>query len=54
MADIITRPFVLDYLKESELSSLESDLQTLGLRMMTIALDETAEGRTVGDLEKEG
>ncbi len=53
MADIITRPFALDYLEESELSALDKDLNNLGLRMLTLSLDETARGRTVGDLEKE-
>jgi voltage-gated potassium channel len=53
MADIITRPFALDYLQDSELSALDKDLQKLGLQMLTLALDETAQGRTVGDLEKE-
>lgn len=53
MSDIVTRPLVLDFLGESEMLSLDNDLQALGLTMMTLILDETAEGRTVGDLERE-
>jgi len=53
MADIITRPLVLDFLGESEMLSLDNDLQALGLCMMTLVLDETAAGRTVADLERE-
>lgn len=53
MADMITRPAVVDYLTGEDKAGLDSDLQGLGLTMLTLPLDESAEGHTVGDLEQE-
>ncbi len=52
IADMVTRPEVLDYLREGELGGLDSDLQALGLALRTLALDASAQGRDVGALER--
>lgn len=52
MADMVTRPEVLDYLKTGALSGLDADLGALGVSMRSLSLDESAEGRVVGDLEQ--
>jgi voltage-gated potassium channel len=53
MADMITRPNVLDYLEAGEKGALDGDLEGLGLTLLNLPLDETAEGHDVGDLERE-
>lgn len=52
MADMITRPAVLDYLRDADRAGLDSDLEGLGLKMVRLPLTATAEGKTVADLEK--
>jgi voltage-gated potassium channel len=53
MADMITRKNVLEYLESEERGALDGDLEGLGLTLLNLPLDDTAEGHNVGDLERE-
>jgi voltage-gated potassium channel len=53
MSDMITRPTVLEYLEGTKTGGLDSELEVMGLTMLTLPLDESAANHTVGDLEKE-
>lgn len=53
MSDMITRPTVLEYLEGTKSGGLDSELEMMGLRMLTLPLDESAVNHTIGDLEKE-
>ncbi len=51
MADMVIRPAALDYLRRSDRTGLDNDLEALGLRMVSVVLDSTADGHIIGDLE---
>lgn len=52
MADLVTRPEVLEYLQTGALGGLDADLGALGVSMRSFLLEDSAEGRVVGDLEQ--
>lgn len=52
MSDMIVRPSIVEYL-EGKQGGLDADLDVMGLKMITLPLDSSAAGRTVGDIEKE-
>lgn len=53
MADMVTREQALVYMENRELTGLESDFASLGLRLVSLVADGSAEGHTIGDIERD-